>query len=135
MPSDPFDHARALERDSLKFTTDFSLFVLRSCIVLHGGAILALLSLLGTIITHTPAAPTVISVGAVRIAIGEFALGLILTISAGICGYFNFLAGQARDVPAQQLLSNRSRIWATGFGIASLVMFVFGVATVVIPWR
>jgi hypothetical protein len=58
-----------------------------------------------------------------------------LTISAGICGYFNFLAGQARDVPAQQLLSNRSRIWATGFGIASLVMFVFGVATVVIPWR
>jgi hypothetical protein len=37
----------ALERDAVQFTKDFSLFVLRTCVLLHGGAIVALISLLG----------------------------------------------------------------------------------------
>ena len=106
--------------------------------LLHGGAIIALLSLLSTIIGHPRAAP-VIGVGVVRIAIGVFAAGLVATVTAGACGYFNFLHGQGRDVPADKILENllvmnRARIWATGLTIASITLFVLGVAVVVIPW-
>jgi len=98
----------------------------------------ALLSLLGTVITHETVT-SVISLTAVRIAIGIFALGLVLTAMAGVCGYFNFLVGQARDVPLPRLAKNmelnrRSRIWATMLTILSLVVFVAGVVTVIIPW-
>jgi len=138
MPTDRLEHERALERDAVQFTKDFSLFVLRTCVILHGGAIVALLSLLGTIITHEMVS-SVISLTAVRIAIGVFALGLVLTAMAGVCGYFNFLVGQARDVPPARLaknmqLSRRWRVWATTLTAASLVVFVAGVVTVIIPW-
>jgi len=138
MPTDRLEHERALERDAVQFTKDFSLFVLRTCVILHGGAIVALLSLLGTIITHEMVS-SVISLTAVRIAIGVFALGLVLTAMAGVCGYFNFLVGQARDVPPARLAKNmqlgrRWRVSATTLTAASLVVFVAGVVTVIIPW-
>ena len=138
MPEDRLEHERALERDALQFTKDFSLFVLRTCVVLHGGAILALLSLMGTIITHQVSAP-LISLGAVRIAIGIFALGLVCTVLAGICGYLNFLVGQGREVPQEvraknKKSSDRSRRAATALTAATLVLFVIGVAAVAVPW-
>jgi hypothetical protein len=139
MPADRSEHERALERDAIQFTKDFSLFVLRTCVILHGGAILALLTLLGTMITHQMfPSSSIISLTAVRIAIGIFAVGLVSVVVAGICGYFNFLLGQTRDVPAEQLAQNmtsmsRSRRWATILTIISLVLFIVGVAIVVLP--
>ena len=93
MPSD--EHQRTLERDAVEFTKDYSLFVLRTCVLLHGGAIIALLGLLSAVISHPET--KVISIVALRWAIGAFAIGLVATVAAGICGYFNFLAAQARD--------------------------------------
>ena len=42
------DHAQTLQRDALQHTKDYGLFVLRTCILLNGGAIIALL----TAVTH-----------------------------------------------------------------------------------
>jgi hypothetical protein len=137
MPTDRLEHERALERDALQLTKDFSLFVLRTCVILNGGAILALLSLLGSIITHQPSS-AVISLTAVRISIGLFAIGLVLTVLAGVCGYYNFLLAQARDVPPETLAANKSsmdrfRALATSLAISSLALFVLGVSIVVFP--
>ena len=42
------DHAQTFQRDALQYTKDYGLFVLRTCILLNGGAIIALL----TAVTH-----------------------------------------------------------------------------------
>ncbi|HZR62281.1 MAG TPA: hypothetical protein VFA80_15135 [Xanthobacteraceae bacterium] len=130
-PDPSGERQRALERDAVQFTKDYSLFVLRTCVLLHGGAIIALLGLLSAIIGHPES--KIINVTALRWAIGAFAIGLVATVGAGICGYFNFLAAQARDSIKWNSI-NTSRIWATLFTFASLALFVIGVATVVIPW-
>lgn len=132
MQFDDSEHQRSLERDAVQFTKDYSLFVLRTCVLLHGGAIIALLGLLGTIISHPET--KVISVTALRSAIAAFAIGLVVTVAAGICGYFNFLVGQSREVARRNLINDRSRIWAAYLTFASLALFVIGVATVAIPW-
>jgi hypothetical protein len=98
---------------------------------------LELLSLLSAIISHPEA--RIINVTALRVAIGIFAIGLVVTVAAGICGYFNFLVGQDRDVSQallakQLLIGNATRIWATRLTVASLIFFVVGVATAVVPW-
>jgi hypothetical protein len=41
----------------------------------------------------------VISVTLIRVGIIIFASGLVVTVLAGMCGYFNFLANQERDTP------------------------------------
>jgi hypothetical protein len=38
------DQAQTLQRDALQYTKTFGLFVLRTCILLNGGAIVALLT-------------------------------------------------------------------------------------------
>jgi hypothetical protein len=138
MPNDRLDHERALGRDAVQFAKDFSLFVLRTCVLLHGGAIIALLGLLSAIISHPHAG--IISVTALRVAIMIFAIGLLLTVAAGICGYVNFLAAESlADLP-QEIMAKRfytiytSRTWATKLTIVSLVFFGVGVATVAVPW-
>ena len=42
------DQAQTLQRDVLQYTKNYGLFVLRTCILLNGGAIIALL----TAVTH-----------------------------------------------------------------------------------
>ncbi len=78
-------------------------------------------------------------------AIGLFTLGLIATVVASICGYFNFLTSQRRLTDSFTFLKMRSvtgmatpdyagnwtRISATVLVIASLMSFVGGVAYVV----
>jgi hypothetical protein len=38
------DRAQTLQRDALQYTKNYGLFVLRTCILLNGGAIIALLA-------------------------------------------------------------------------------------------
>jgi hypothetical protein len=136
MASDRLEQEWALERDAVQFTKDFSLFVLRTCVLLHGGAIVALISLLGTVISHQET--NVISVTLIRVGIIIFASGLVVTVLAGMCGYFNFLANQERDASPPRLLENlllsrRTRIAATTLIVISLVLFVAGVFAVATP--
>ena len=58
------DHAQTFQRDALQYTKDYGLFVLRTCILLNGGAIIALL----TAVTHQSDS-IVIALGAVRFSI------------------------------------------------------------------
>jgi hypothetical protein len=44
-------------RDALQFTKDYSLFTLRSLLVLNGGAILAMLAFIGNLYGHAAATP------------------------------------------------------------------------------
>jgi hypothetical protein len=134
------DQEWALPRDALQFTKDYGLFTLRSCLVLNGGAMLAFV---GNLYGHATA-------GSIKLhdfgyAIGLFTLGLIATVVASICGYFNFLTSQRRLTDSFTFLKMRSVIgtatpdyagnWtrtsATVLVIASLMSFVGGVAYVV----
>ena len=130
MASDQLQQQWSLERDAVQFTKDFSLFVLRTCILLHGGAIIALISLLSALVTHQTT-ETIISINSIRYAIAFFTSGLIVTVLAGVCGYFNFLANQGRDQPK----SEKTRHAATALTMFSLVLFVIGVGIVIFPWN
>jgi hypothetical protein len=133
MVSERLEHEWLLERDAVQFTKDFSLFVLRTCVLLHGGAIIALISLL----SHQ--ATPIITVASIRVAIIIFAAGLVVTVLAGIFGYFNFLINQVRDVSPSRLAENlvknkKTRTAATTLVILSRVLFIAGVCVVAIPW-
>jgi hypothetical protein len=131
-----YEHELSSERDAVGFTKEFSLFVLRSCVVLNGGAILAILSLLGTLVSH-PESLIAIKFFYVKISLALFAAGLVATVLAGVFGYHNFLLGQARDVSASLLAKNLrsmmlARRSATTLGIVAIVFFVAGVCGVII---
>jgi hypothetical protein len=130
-----YEHELSSERDAVQFTKEFSLFVLRSCVVLNGGAILAILSLLGTLASHAESS-IVVRFWYVKIALSLFAAGLVATVISGICGYHNFLWGQARNVQASQLVKNlramnRARRWGTVWAILGVMLFVAGVIGVI----
>jgi hypothetical protein len=131
-----YEHELSSERDAVQFTEEFSLFVLRSCVVLNGGAILAILSLLGTLVSH-PESLIVVSFVYVRVALSMFAAGLVTTVIAGVCGYHNFLLGQARNLQGPSLATNLrsmkwARRWGTTFAILAVVLFVVGVIVVIV---
>jgi len=134
----------ALRRDAVQFTKDYGLFTLRSCLLLNGGAILAMLAFIGNLYGRTSATPS-LTLHDFNYAIGLFGLGLVATVVASICGYLNFLATQRRLSDSFALLKARSasgmatpdyggkwtRNGAFGFGIASLALFVAGVISVI----
>src|SRR5882672_5609649 len=100
------DQEWALRRDALQFTKDYGLFTLRSCLVLNGGAILAMLAFVGNLYGHA-------TQGSIKLhdfgyAIGLFTLGLVVTVMASICGYFNFLTSQKRLADSFMFLKMRS---------------------------
>ncbi len=84
------DRARTLQRDALQYTKDYGLFVLRTCILLNGGAIIALL----TAVTHQSDA-IVIALAAVRFSIVLLVFGLVCAVVAAVFGYLNFERGQS----------------------------------------
>ena len=134
----------ALRRDAMQFTKDYGLFTLRSCLLLNGGAILAMLAFIGNLYGHTTATPS-LKLHDFNYAIGLFVLGLVATVVASICGYLNFLAAQGRLSDSFALLKARSangmatpnyggkwtRNGAFGFGIASLALFMAGVISII----
>jgi hypothetical protein len=135
----------ALRRDAMQFTKDYGLFTLRSCLVLNGGAILAMLAFIGNLYGHTTTTSSYPKLHDFSRAIAIFGLGLVATVIASICGYFNFLAAQRRLSDSFTLLKARSamgmatpdyggkwtRTGATGFGVAALVLFMAGVTCVI----
>jgi len=126
------------------FTKDYGLFTLRSCLLLNGGAILAMLAFIGNLYGHATATPS-LELHDFNYAIGLFGLGLVATVVASICGYLNFLAAQRQLSDSFALLKARSttgmaapnyagkstRNGAFVFGIASLALFVSGVISVI----
>jgi len=134
----------ALRRDAMQFTKDYGLFTLRSCLLLNGGAILAMLAFIGNLYGHATATPS-LELHDFNYAIGLFGLGLVATVVASICGYLNFLAAQRQLSDSFALLKARSttgmaapnyagkstRNGAFVFGIASLALFVSGVISVI----
>src|SRR5712692_6036822 len=89
------DHEASLRRDALQFTKEYGIFMLRSCLILNGGAILALLGLLGTLHgRQTPSLhpPMREFVGAFYL----FGIGLVSATLASFFGYLNFLWSQRR---------------------------------------
>src|ERR1700722_18505043 len=107
--------------DAVKYTVRFSLFFLRACVTLNGGAILALL----TFVTHQSTTPPMIGPMAMRIAIVLFAVGLIFAALSAERGYRNFIEGQKTS--ADQARLARYRCQSECCGIASLAFFLFGV--------
>lgn len=90
------DHAQTLQRDALQYTKDYGLFVLRTCILLNGGAIIALL----TVVTHQSDQP-IITLNTVRCSILLLVFGLVLAVVAAVLGYLNFERGQTTPSDAK----------------------------------
>jgi hypothetical protein len=84
------DHAQTLQRDALQHTKDYGLFVLRTCMLLNGGAIIALL----TAVTHQSDS-IVIAPGIIRFSIVLLVFGLVCAVVAAVFGYLNFERGQS----------------------------------------
>ena len=84
------DQAQTLQRDALQYTKNYGLFVLRTCILLNGGAIIALLAA----VTHQSDA-VVIALGFVRFSIVLLVFGLVCAVVAAVFGYLNFERGQS----------------------------------------
>jgi hypothetical protein len=140
MPSDRveklYEHELSSARDAIQLTKEYSLFVLRTCVVLNGGAILAILTLLSTLVSH-PDAVIVVKFFYVKIALVLFAAGLVATLIAGIFGYHNFLWSQGRNTEGTvagkfKRAMNRARLWATTSGILAVAFFVAGVVLVTV---
>ena len=71
-------------------TKNYGLFVLRTCILLNGGAIIALLAA----VTHQSDA-VVIALGFVRFSIVLLVFGLVCAVVAAVFAYLNFERGQS----------------------------------------
>jgi hypothetical protein len=113
------------QADAVKYTVQFSLFFLRACVTLNGGAILALL----TFVTHQSTTPPMIGPFAMRIAIVLFAIGLICAAFSAERGYRNFIEGQ-NPSPNRSRIA-RYRCQSECCGIASLGLFLLGVIAAV----
>lgn len=113
--------------EALRHTVSYSLFVLRTCVTLNGGAIIALL----TVVTHQSAAAPMIGIMAIRIAIVVFAFGLAFALLAGERGYNNLLLGQNQSAEVGQI--KRYEVQGRFFGLASIASFLLG-ALVAVLW-
>jgi hypothetical protein len=109
------DHAQTLQRDALQHTKDYGLFVLRTCILLNGGAIIALL----TAVTHQSAS-IVIAPGIIRFSIVLLVFGLVCAVVAAVFGHLNFERGQSTLSDAKM---KRYRDIALACATLSLVFF------------
>jgi hypothetical protein len=112
---------------AVNLTKEFSLFVLKSCLVLNGGAILAILGLLGTL-ENRPQPLFRVQLGWVKVSVGFFVAGLVATILAGVGGYLNFLWGQAPT--GNQRIMNVARLAATASVIFAVLFFILGAVSV-----
>src|ERR1700719_4602115 len=84
------ESAWARRREIAEFTKDYSLFTLRSLVVLNGGAILATLAFIGNLYGRAGTAEPALRIADFGRPILTFTFGLVTTILAGISGYFNF---------------------------------------------
>jgi hypothetical protein len=84
------DHVQTFQRDARQYTKNYGLFVLRTCILLNGGAIIALL----TAVTHQSDS-IVFALAAVRFSIVLLVFGLVCAVVAAVFGYLNFERGQS----------------------------------------
>jgi hypothetical protein len=133
----------SLRRDALQYTKEYGLFTLRSCLVLNGGAIVAILAFIGNLYGRGTASPPV-RIHDLDLALFLFVAGLVAVIVASICGYFNFLTSQKRLNESAAFLPMRSvlgastpdysgrltRRIATGLVVISVTSFVIGVLSV-----
>ena len=78
----------------MQLTKEYGIFTLRTCTVLNGGAILAILGLLGSLLSHSPEHP-VVKLAEFVPPFLLFCFGLVTVTTAAACGYFNFLNSQS----------------------------------------
>jgi len=136
--------AANLHRDAVNLTKEYGIFTLRTCLILNGGAILAILGLLGSLLGKAQG-PATIKLAEFLLPFYSFGFGLAVAAFASICGYFNFLYSQAglgafvgqSDTSAGAVLfvhnARRARFFmlaAHGLGLASLAAFIFGAIAV-----
>jgi hypothetical protein len=109
------DRAQTLQRDVLQYKKDYGLFVLRACILLNGGAIIALL----TAVTHHSDS-VVITLATVRFSIVLLVFGLVCAVVAAVFAYLNFERGQSTLSDAKM---KRYRNFALACAALSLAFF------------
>ncbi|HXW26222.1 MAG TPA: hypothetical protein VEK73_15870 [Xanthobacteraceae bacterium] len=125
-------------RDAAQLTKDYGLFTLRSLILLNGGAILAMLALIGNL--YGRAADPPLRITDFRGPLILFTFGLIATLFASFFGYFNFFFSQrhyaspavmrsAAPKPSRQMKA--TSLAAVAFAVISLALFAVGVLSVV----
>jgi hypothetical protein len=90
------DQESLLQRDALRFTKEFGLFTLRACFILNGGAILALLAFIGNV--YGRLGDSGLKPQDFRLPLCLFAAGLVASVFSSICGYFNYLESQKRQM-------------------------------------
>jgi len=87
------DISAGLHRDAVQLTKEYGIFTLRTCLLLNGGAILAILGLLGSLLGRGQQ-PPIIRLAEFVFPFYSFGLGLVAAVIAAACGYFNFLYSQ-----------------------------------------
>lgn len=132
---------------SLSASKEYAVMGLRSVVLLNGGAIIALLTLVGAVVGKPDAWGQTLSPASFVPAFEAFGAGLILAVLAMVIGYFNFqvhlLAHAKPSALANHILKSESEwpsdlntrrvrkinwtLWvAVAFGIASLGAFFVG---------
>jgi hypothetical protein len=90
------DQESLLQRDSLQFTKEFGLFTLRACFILNGGAILSLFAFIGNV--YSRSGESGLKLQDFKLPLCLFAAGILASVFSSICGYFNYLESQKRQM-------------------------------------
>ena len=140
-----------LQRDALHFTKEFGLFTLRACFILNGGAILALLAFIGNV--YGRVGESGLKLQDFRLPLALFAAGLVASVFSSVCGYFNYLESQKRQMEMSSFAHFRSttemeapaaigaapvivltRTMAAALILLSLALFIGGVIAVTLAF-
>jgi hypothetical protein len=137
---DSLAHKASLHRDAVQLTKEYGIFTLRTCTLLNGGAILAILGLLGSLLSRSPQQP-VVKLAEFVPPFCLFGFGLVTVATAAACGYFNFLQSQSglgaltsisdpnKANVAAAYFAKRARIFmyaANVLGLISILSFAAG---------
>ena len=145
------DQESLLQRDALQFTKEFGLFTLRACFILNGGAILSLFAFIGNV--YSRSGESGVKLQDFRLPLCLFAAGLVASVFSSICGYFNYLESQKRQMERSSFAHFRSstgmeaphpigsspiivvtRTLAAALTLLSLALFIAGVIAVTLAF-
>jgi len=135
MPDAPFnfeltkaieDHKAGLTllTQQQKLSVDLATVVIRSMILVNGGAIVAILTFMGNL-SNRDSDATHRLVGGMREALAWFGTALFLVLLAAFLAYLSLTAGT--QVISHQLLGRRETIWAKKHGWIKRAAFAVGV--------
>jgi hypothetical protein len=122
------ESAWARRREIAEFTKDYSLFALRSLIVLNGGAILATLAFIGNL--YGRAEHPALKIVDLNRPLIIFAFGLVATVVAAVFGFLNFFYSQryygSGALTAEKLGKGSSEMRAATYASVIFVVIALG---------